>query len=646
MKEGSQIMFVQVLFNINSVFKIATQIDESITRIFYLWFEVDYLRLASILIVVLAVIFLMFYEYQKSIEYNVVTPNIYATIDYISESMSAYSIQKISNANAKKQQSATIMNSERNKELDTDKEIIFMIDSIGYLLYANHNALNLFQGSKSDVLGKSIFKIYDQLELNDENWFQQVKEEHKSHHIVKCSCVNEEKLVLITYHANIDSAGKVESIIATGNDVTSFVKSDVIKNFYQKQDYLTGIMNQYGLAQKLRDVKHIESAVSFFIEVMHYTQIVNYYGHIVVDKLLNEIVRELKSIGSENTLISRYNECKFVIVFLNGPITNELINNYKKKIESLLYSSYKIDKLNLQVDKRSGYAVYPRDTKNIEEIVSLSSIALKDSLSKNSTEILGYRKDMMESLKYNLELANKLKVALDEGKIKVFFQKAINCTTNKTYVIEELSRWHDDDLGYISPIDFFRIAKETNQLERLDRYMVKKSLLSFKKLKDTVGTDNAKLTVNLSPNTLLNIKFFDYFHNVVKDIGLEPEEIYIEISEGTFINKLDLCISRINLYKDHGYLIALDDFGIEYSSLAILEKVDFDIIKIDASFVRNISNVSNQEIIKMIRRITDITKKEMIAEGVETKEQSEKLRELGCLIQQGYYLHKPEDLLN
>ena len=176
--------------------------------------------------------------------------------------------------------------------------------------------------------------------------------------------------------------------------------------------------------------------------------------------------------------------------------------------------------------------------------------------------------------------------------------------------------------------------------------MVKKSLISFKRLKDTVGICNAKLTVNLAPNTLMNIKFFEYFDNVVKETGLEPSEIYIEISEGTFINKLDLCIARINLYKSHGYLIALDDFGIEYSSLAILEKVDFDIIKLDAHFVRNISNISNQEIIKMIRRITDMTDKEMIAEGVETKEQSEKLRELGCLIQQGYYLHKPEDLLH
>jgi EAL domain-containing protein (putative c-di-GMP-specific phosphodiesterase class I) len=128
----------------------------------------------------------------------------------------------------------------------------------------------------------------------------------------------------------------------------------------------------------------------------------------------------------------------------------------------------------------------------------------------------------------------------------------------------------------------------------------------------------------------------------VKELNLRPEDICIEISEGTFINKLELCISRINHFKKMGYLIALDDFGVEYSSLAVLEKVNFDVIKIDAHFIKHIDKASNQEIIKMIRRITDLNFKEMIAEGVETEEQSQKLKHLGCHIQQGFYLHKPE----
>ena len=174
--------------------------------------------------------------------------------------------------------------------------------------------------------------------------------------------------------------------------------------------------------------------------------------------------------------------------------------------------------------------------------------------------------------------------------------------------------------------------------------MVKLSLKRFKEIQKLDAFSKTKVTINLSPTTLLNLKFFDFFNKTVEEVGLTPSDVFIEISEGTFVNKLELCISRINLYKNAGYKIALDDFGIEYSSLAVLEKVDFDIIKIDAHFVKNIEKPSNQEIIKMIRRITNLSNKEMIAEGVETKEQSDLLKNLGCLIQQGYYLHKPENI--
>ncbi|MBI9009392.1 MAG: EAL domain-containing protein [Tenericutes bacterium] len=640
-------MQIQLLLSvINNIFKLNMSIDDLVAKIFYSYLHLDSLKLVAFFIFVLAILFLIMSHHQKSLEYNTMTAQVSKTITYIEMKLDNTNLQKISQRYSFKESKHTKLNSNQKSMIEENTELIFMMDKQGNIMYANENALTFFNSTKIDVLGESIFKIYDQLEVNDTDWFKQVLREYTSYNIVKCQCLEEEKLVLINYHANLDTSGNVESIIATGNDVTTFAKSKVVKDFYQKQDFLTGIMNQYGLTQKLKEMNNSESAVAFFIEIMHYTQIVNYYGRVVVDKLLNEVVNELKGLANENSLVARYNECEFVLVFLNGQVNKAVIDSYKAKIEAFLQSSYQIGELDLQLDKRAGYAIYPEDSESIEEIVALSSIALKDSITKNTTDMQRYKKGMLESIKYNLELANKLKIALDDEIIQVFFQKAINCITKQTYVFEQLSRWHDEDLGYISPLDFFKIAKETNQLDRLDRYMVKKSLESFKLLKDTVGTNDAKLTINLAPNTLMNIKFFEYFDDVVKKVGLEPSEIYIEISEGTFINKLDLCISRINLYKSHGYLIALDDFGIEYSSLGILEKVNFDIIKLDAHFVRNISNVSNQEVIKMIRKITDMTDREMIAEGVETKEQSEKLRDLGCLIQQGYYLHKPEDLLH
>lgn len=621
--------------------------NDLLQSILKFWTHTDKLLFYILLMTILIILTFYVIDQENHFGYNLITPNLNNHSDYIRKTIDYNNIQKIDTGVFKDKRVSNLFNSKEESIEEQEHEIVFMLDRGGHFLYANDNALLLFNSNIEDVLGESIFNIYESHGIFEKDWFNEVKTKYIADSILKfVDLTDKEEFVLMNYHANLDTKGKVESYIVTGNDVSALMKSETLRHFYTGKDQLTGLLNQYGMFEKLKQMHHAESALAFFIETTHFTEIHDYYGHEVANQLLNEIVKDLQSITDDTCIVARYTESKFVVICFNGKITESTIENYLRKIEDFVYRSYKVGKLDLQVDKKVGYAVYPTDTNQMEEIISLSSIALKDAITRNSSELTRYNNKMKEKLKYNLELANKLKLALDNNKIQVFFQKAINCTSNQTYVIEELSRWYDEEYGYISPLEFFRIAKETNQLDRLDRYMVMRSLTTFKDLKTKKEFESTKLTINLAPSTLLNLKFYEYFDNAVKEMNLLPEEIYIEISEGTFVNKLDLCISRINMYKQSGYLIALDDFGIEYSSLAILERVDFDIIKIDAHFVRNINNISNQEIIKMIRRITKITNKEMIAEGVETKEQSEMLKDLGCLIQQGYYLHKPENLIN
>jgi len=640
-------MEIQILNIFDFVISHDLTTNDLLQNILKFWTHTD--TLLFYIFVMTLLILLIVYVINQEIQfgYYLITPNLNNHSDYIKKSIDDSNVQRIdAGVFSDKRVSNLLTNKEEISE-DEEHEIVFMLDRNGYFLYANDNALLLFNSNIEDILGESIFNIYESHGIYEKDWFNEVKSKYIADNILKfVDLTDKEEFVLMNYHANLDTKGRIESYIVTGNDVSALMNSDTLRHFYTGKDQLTGLLNQYGMFEKLKQMHHAKSALAFFIETTHFTEIHDYYGHEVANQLLNEIVRDLQSITDDTCIVARYTESKFVVICFNGIITQETINNYLKKIEDFVYRSYKIGKLDLQVDKRVGYAVYPTDINQMEEIISLSSIALKDAITRNSSEITRYNNKMKEKLKYNLELANKLKLALDNNKIQVFFQKAIDCTNDQTYVIEELSRWYDEEYGYISPLEFFRIAKETNQLDRLDRYMVMRSLSTFKDLKKNDEFKNAKLTINLAPSTLLNLKFYQYFDNAVKEMSLLPKDIYIEISEGTFVNKLDLCISRINMYKKSGYLIALDDFGIEYSSLAILERVNFDIIKIDAHFVRNINNISNQEIIKMIRRITKITNKEMIAEGVETKEQSDMLKDLGCLIQQGYYLHKPENLMN
>lgn len=518
-------------------------------------------------------------------------------------------------------------------------DLIFMLDSMGNVLHANQSTLNELNMGYKDTLGESIFDIYARFNYFDKSWYNNLRFDNKTKIILKIHEQNE-KWYMLTHSVNLDLEGNVESILVTGNDVSFLIDSKDIRNLYAEKDYLTGLINQYGMHEKIKHLNHISKAVAFFIQVLHFTEITNYYGHEIGDKLLNEVVRELKDIVSEDCIIARYTDSKFAILCIDETIKENII----EQLKVFLKSSYIIDQLNLQVDKRIGFAFYPEDTDDIEELLTFSSIALKETIISNSFSMIRFEHRMKEQLKYNVEIATKLKDALDNDIIEVHFQKIMDCSTKKMRILEELSRWYDKDLGNIPPIDFFRIAKHTNQLDRLDRYMVEKSILAYKELLIDPQYNNVKLTVNISPESLLDPSFKDFINRIIRRTNLRTEDIYIEISESTFVNNLELCIDKINGYKDNGFKIALDDFGTEYSSLSVLESVDFDIVKIDRHFIKNIQKVGNLEIIKMIRKVTNIANKEIVAEGVETKEQSELLKILGCSIQQGYYLHRPENL--
>jgi diguanylate cyclase (GGDEF)-like protein len=368
-------------------------------------------------------------------------------------------------------------------------------------------------------------EVYRSLGHNDENWLDIIKTELSHNNLIKIKHGSYEKWVLMNYTANLDLLGDIESISIKGNDVSYLIESNSIKEFYSERDQLTGLVNQYGMFDIIKQMKHVNSAVAFFVEVLNFTEISNYYGHNIGDKLIKSVVNELKKTVSKECLIVRYTESKFVLLCSGIKINKESLNLKINKLKEFIKSSYKIENLDLQVDKRIGYAIYPEDTNNFEDLVSLSSLALRNSISNSSIEITRFTPDMLKTLKYNVELGNKLREALDKESIEVFFQKAINCSTDEVFIIEELSRWYDKDLGYIPPLEYFKIAKESNQLDRLDRYMVKKSLESFVKLRLNKEYTKSKITINIAPATLLDVNFFDYFNKIVDEMEKLEKEI-------------------------------------------------------------------------------------------------------------------------
>ena len=381
----------------------------------------------------------------------------------------------------------------------------------------------------------------------------------------------------------------------------------------------------------------------FFIDFWNFSKISDFYGHRIHDEIIVMIADQLRRCEGKNCLVCRFSNSKFVVMLFGKQTSDSVIATKLANLDNYLPKVYQLEENLIQIEKRIGYAVIPMTRTALRNSYPWLP-AMKESKQENHFKVIRYKKTMGETLKKNIAISVNLKHALETGMVEVFFQKAIDAFTGNVVYLEELARWKDGTLGYISPVEMFAAAKEANMVEQLDKHLVEEAIRQFAYLRNSGEYPSAKLAINIAPSSLMDPMFTTFIREQASKYSVKPRDICIEISESAFVNSLEACIERIKDYKKLGFQIALDDFGKDYSSLAILESVPFDIIKIDKLFIAKIQDGKNREIIKMIRNITNLYRKEIIVEGVETEAQRKCLLELGCVIQQGFFTTSPEGL--
>lgn len=522
-------------------------------------------------------------------------------------------------------------------------QIILCFDPEGNLRSASEKALSVLKMNREEFIGKNILSFANVFGIRKNNWLDEIRREFHTQNLAEITCDNQKFWFLWDFSVQLNKDASIDMIIGRGREISDFTQSENSIVQDRNHDYLTGLLNRQGLQDELTIMEdYVEKAAAFFIDCWTFSKIIDYYGHHISDEIVLLLAKDLLRESNSEWLISRYSDTQFVIVCINQEAEEAKIQSLIDRLEKQLISIYSTRDYTFQIDKRIGYAVFPDDTPTLSKLISCSSLAMKESIKLDQISVKRYQKHMSLVLEQNVLFAQKLRNALETNQIEIYFQKIINTEDSSVYSLEELARWTDSELGVISPKTLFSIAKESNMIDRLERYLVEKALIAITKVNEKRPYHHTKLALNITPSSLLDIHFLSFLDEMVQQYGLKPSDICVEISESTFINNVDYCIRRINEFKQHGYEIAIDDFGKEYSSLAILESVSFDIIKIDALFVDKIHLPKNQEIIKMISRIAKITNAKMISEGVETKEQRDLLHQLGSTFQQGYFFNRPE----
>lgn len=431
--------------------------------------------------------------------------------------------------------------------------------------------------------------------------------------------------------------------------LTAFSNITEMKQVAEEQKYmiyhdtLTGLLNEYGLTQALKNIQNVSRAICYFIDVRDFGSIVDFYGLDVSDAVIVEIAQYLKHYPHKDKLVSRYGGDLFVLLILNPNSEEDLrLNTYVKEI---VFKDYAYQDILLQVRNQIGFAHYPEDVPHFDQLVSAASMASKKAALSQRNIIIKYHEDLRTTKAKELELAKSIKVAIDQNNMQVYFQKVIDNKNNSIYALEALARWVDPVLGYIPPDYFFRVAQEFNLIDYLEDYILEKAVHAFSEWVKKAEANETKLSLNVTPQVFLSHEQPEYINELCERYHVPSHRVIIEISENVFIHPMELIKQSIFEYKAFGFKIAIDDFGSEYSSLSILDQIDYDIIKIDGSFIKALHLEQNQEIVKMVVKVAKNLSKRVVAECVETKEDADFLSNISCYLHQGYFYHKPEKMI-
>ncbi|MCB2296075.1 EAL domain-containing protein [Clostridium algoriphilum] len=410
-------------------------------------------------------------------------------------------------------------------------------------------------------------------------------------------------------------------------------------------DYLTGLPNRRLFNDRLNQcildaVRNEKTLGVLFLDLDSFKRINDTMGHDKGDELLKMVAKRLTSIIREGDTVCRVGGDEFLILIRN--LKNEnYIEEVSKKILSIFKESFTINSDLLYITTSVGGAIYPVDGNDVETLVKNADIAMYRAKEKGKNKFQLCTAIIKDSLIEEMRLTNSLYRALERNELELYYQPQVNLISGEIIGLEALIRWNNAELGLVNPGKFIYIAEKTGLILPIGEWVTRSACSQNKKWQDE-GIINVPVAVNLSVNQFQSTKVIDNIIKILKETGLKPTDLELEITENIIMKETEYIIKSLQQLKQLGVKIAIDDFGTEYSSLNYIKQLPVDKIKIAMSFIQGINiNEKDEAIINVIIVLAKNLGLKVIAEGVETKEQLDYLREQMCDEIQGFYYYKP-----
>lgn len=430
--------------------------------------------------------------------------------------------------------------------------------------------------------------------------------------------------------------------VSTHEDITHRKRAEAQIAYMALHDAMTGLPNRIMLQEELaraaaRWLRHSEKSALLFLDLDGFKAVNDTHGHMAGDELLKQVAKRLRSCVRETEFVARLGGDEFAILQSKVEQPSFASGLAARVIEALAHP-FMLGDVQVSVGASVGIAVAPQDGPDADLLLRNADLALYRAKADGKGRFRFFEATMDLAVHARRALEVELRDAYRNGEFELFYQPIVRFDTGEASGFEALIRWNHPQRGMVAPAEFISVAEETGLISLIGEWVIRQAC------REAAGwPPELRVTVNVSSRQFgKDTNLLQTVLSALASSGLAPHRLELEITESVLIAENEEGLHTLRQLQDLGVSIALDDFGTGYSSLGYLRRFPFNKIKIDRSFVREMA--TSAECMAIVRAVSDLAKSlgsTTVGEGVETSEQLEQLRAMGCAEVQGYFLSPP-----
>ncbi|MCW1384425.1 EAL domain-containing protein [Novosphingobium sp. KCTC 2891] len=519
-------------------------------------------------------------------------------------------------------------------------------DRRGLITYLSTPVAEALGREVEEMLGRPFAELFNLAEQSGEGErtlaFHLSARSSFSELAVRAATHEEERWWSVTGRPTYDTFNNFQGFRGSGTDLTEKRRSQEHASRLAHFDSLTGLSNRFRMSQSLEKIlnapqlTHRACAV-LLLDLDRFKQVNDTLGHPAGDALLKQVAQRLERVVGKVGRVGRLGGDEFQVL-LPGKIEREALGQLAGQVIESLSQPYSIEGSRVMIGASVGIALAPDDGVTSEALIRNADLALYAAKDGGRGRFHFYAPDLHSDAEERRQLEEELRDAVANGGLELYYQPVVQTATEKITGFEALLRWHHPEQGFISPTKFIPIAEDAGLIATIGEWALRTACQDLAK-----WPSNVRVAVNVSPLQFSNPSLPLIVTNALAHAQVDPQRLELEITESVFLNDDSDTEAMFRSLKSVGVRLALDDFGTGYSSLGYLKKAPFDKIKIDQSFVRGATQPGsrNGAIIASIVSLAEALGMETTAEGVETLDELDLVRMLGCSHVQGYIYERP-----